>query len=279
MVNTPSTEAILRYFNSLEEAYNMAMDMLLHVSEEDVEKYSLSEKVKEQRIKSNVFTKKNSMCKIGKQILNRNLPFDKESYNSIKKETHSKAPIWDNMNKYFNSLDEFKELSEVYNHSVKSVEIIELESPIPMYDISVEKYHNFIVDIYDNCNTKSSKLFGGVDLHNSDRDSDGEHICTLLLTFMYRFMRPLIEQGHVYCACPPLYKVKYLKDERYLYSKKELDEFLKKKDMKNVHIQRYKGLGEMMPQQLYDTTMDSKKRMLKQVTIDDVQLADEVFTL
>lgn len=117
----------------------------------------------------------------------------------------------------------------------------------------------------------------------TDADVDGAHITTLLLTFLYRYMRPLIEEGYVYMACPPLYKVSWGKKFEYVYSDQEKDELTNRvrkenpdKDMK-FEIQRYKGLGEMNPDQLWETTMDPSTRMLWQVTVGEAALADKVF--
>ena len=111
----------------------------------------------------------------------------------------------------------------------------------------------------------------------TDADVDGSHIRILLLTFFFRFMRPLIEKGHVYAAQPPLYKLTRGKDELYFYSDEELEANLNEFGRKGITLQRYKGLGEMTAQQLWDTTMNPENRVLLQVTMKDAIEADAVF--
>jgi len=112
----------------------------------------------------------------------------------------------------------------------------------------------------------------------TDADVDGQHIRTLLLTFFYRYVPELIENGNVYVAVSPLYRLRWKGKDWYVYSDEELDKDLKKTGG-NPEVQRFKGLGEMNPEQLWETTMDPKKRILKKITVDDAVRADEVFTM
>ncbi|MDD5222200.1 MAG: toprim domain-containing protein, partial [Patescibacteria group bacterium] len=180
------------------------------------------------------------------------------------------------------------------NQELKSL-IIALGTNIgEQFDITKLRYHKIII--------------------MSDADVDGMHIRTLLLTFFYRYMPQLIENNYLYIAQPPLYRINYNREIKYFYSDEEKDNFLesvsghkksvaatkkiakgfvvqkigetaqpeqeeKKEVEAGVNIQRYKGLGEMNPEELFTTTMDYNKRTLKQVAIDDISLADEVFDI
>lgn len=126
------------------------------------------------------------------------------------------------------------------------------------------------------------KLRYGKIIIMADADVDGSHIRTLLLTFFFRYMRPLIEEGHVYIAQPPLYKITKGKKVRYAYSDLERDELLAEmypEGTQKSDVQRYKGLGEMNPDQLWETTMDPERRIMLRVNLEDAASADEVFTI
>ncbi|NLA08105.1 MAG: DNA topoisomerase IV subunit B, partial [Parcubacteria group bacterium] len=145
------------------------------------------------------------------------------------------------------------------SQEVKSI-IIALGTAIAdEFDIEKLRYHKIII--------------------MTDADVDGAHICSLLLTLFFRFLPEVIERGNLYIAQPPLYRIQKGKEKYYAYNDKEKEEILKKLGNEGVGIQRYKGLGEMNPEQLWETTMDPKTRILKQVTISDAEEADKLFTI
>ena len=161
----------------------------------------------------------------------------------------------------------FKEDAETNGNNGKSEEQeIEENGDIEnTFDLSKLRYHKVII--------------------MCDADVDGYHIETLLLTFFFRFMRPLIDEGHLYIAVPPLYKVSYKKTKEYVLSEKEKEDLTndimtkyKLKDTKNIKTQRYKGLGEMNPEELYDTTMNKDTRILRRIVYDDFIESDLIFT-
>lgn len=147
--------------------------------------------------------------------------------------------------------------------------------------VTSEKFKNLIIaigagigDLYN-----PEKLRYGKIIIMSDADIDGSHIMTLYLTFFFRHMKPLIENGHIYVAVPPLYKASWGKNKKYLFTDSERDKFMKENSDKKIITQRFKGLGEMNSEELWETTMNPKTRRLKQVTVSDATRADQVFNV
>ncbi|MGM0684483.1 MAG: LAGLIDADG family homing endonuclease, partial [Halobacteriota archaeon] len=170
---------------------------------------------------------------------------------------------WDN-----HGTRKYRDISEdLVGLEVRRIEEVE-PSGRYVYDFSVETDENFIAGM------------GGLCAHNTDADVDGAHIRTLLLTLLYRHMKPLLEAGYVYAAQPPLYRVRYRGETYDAMTEAERDRIVEEKcDGNPDQVQRFKGLGEMNPDQLWDTTMDPENRILKQINIDDAAAADRMFNV
>jgi len=167
-------------------------------------------------------------------------------------------PLWGKMLNV-----EKSRIDKVYNNEKLLPVITALGANIgPEFDLTKLRYHKVII--------------------MADADVDGSHIRMLILTFFYRYMRPLIENGHVYLAQPPLYKIEKGKEEFYAYDDKELEKIIAEKGWKKTdssfNMQRFKGLGEMNPEQLWSTTMNPETRTILRVELENAVTANEVFS-
>jgi DNA gyrase subunit B len=207
-----------------------------------------------------------SLTLCGKEQLDRIRPVWKQHANAGKIESYLQQKTRD------------KQAFVPISTDLMGLEVISAEEIEPIgeyvYDFSVEQDENFICGV------------GGLCAHNTDADVDGSHIRTLLLTFFFRHMYPLIQNGHLYIAQPPIFRIQHGKEVEYLYNEAGVSEseilsraLHRYPDPDKLKISRYKGLGEMNPDQLWETTMDPARRTLLQVTIEDAVEADSVFDM
>lgn len=211
----------------------------------------------------NVKTKKHGMAKIGRIVLDRGLELNEKNYMDVRLELGSiRVPKFSSISKYYRDYSEFKECCEHYNHKIASKRLIKLDEKIPVYDFTVDKYHNFC-------------LGGGCQIiaHQCDADTDGLHITNLLLAFFIKYMPDLIKNGHVYTIDAPLFLANGANDRVYGNSRNEVEAKMKKRGCKQYTITRLKGWGECDAEDLATLCISPKTRKLVQVKFDDTTVA------
>lgn len=261
--STIKLTAILKKFGTF-DAYASAVENHLANADDDTKARieSLRNSAKDtlqNRRSGNVLTKKNSMARIGKLIFDRGLEFNSANYSKIRKELGAvRTPLFDRYDKYYDSYENFREYCQNYNHKIISKRLIKLDSPAPVYDLTVDKYHNFV-------------LGGGsqIVVHNCDADVDGLHITNLVLAFLIKYMPDLIKNGHVYTIDAPLFLANGANDRVYGNSRNEVEQKMKKLGCKQFTITRLKGWGECDAEDLSTLCISPKTRKLIQMKWDD----------
>lgn len=264
--STIKLTTILHTFGSF-ESYTSAVENYLVNADADTNARirTLRDRAKDtiqNRRSGNVFTKKNSMARIGKLIFDRGLDFNETNYSKIRSELGAiRTPLFDRYSKYYSSYEDFSEYSKNYNHKILSKKSIKLDSPVPVYDLTVEKYHNFV-------------LGGGSQIvaHNCDSDSDGSHIVNLILAFLIKYMPDLIKNGHVYTIDAPLFVANGSNYRAYGNTRNEVEKKMKEAKCKQYTITRMKGWGECNADDLATLCISPKTRKLIQMKYDDKTL-------
>ena len=259
----PDIKMINNLFGNFDNYKNIVLDNINKCANDALnellnKKYDVNH-IKETRIKSNVFTKKNGMAKIGKTVYEKGLELNEENYMAVRKELGSvRVPIYKNLTNYFENEEQFKEYCKNFNHKIVSKKIIHFDEKIPVYDLSVENYNNFV-------------LGGGsqIVVHNCDADTDGQHIANLCTAFFVNYMPDLIKNGHLYIIDAPLFVATGAKTKAYGMTRKEIDNKMKELKCSDYTITRLKGWGECSPEQLSELCLNPKSRKLIQVKWTD----------
>lgn len=258
--------AILKNFGTF-ESYVSAVENHLANADDDTKARieslrTIAKDTLQNRKSGNVFTKKNSMARIGKLIFDRGLEFNSVNYSKIREELGAiRTPLFDRYNRYYDSYDNFREYCKNYNHKIVSKKSIKLDSLVPVYDLTVEKYHNFV-------------LGGGsqIVVHNCDSDSDGSHIVNLILSFLIKYMPDLIKNGHVYTIDAPLFVANGANCRAYGNTRNEVEKKMREAKCKQYTITRMKGWGECNADDLATLCISPKTRKLIQMKYDEKTL-------
>lgn len=261
MIGCPKFNQALSYYSSIDELIEIATKRLDEVSIEKFEQIRLS-KLKSKSPEARRNKTRTSIAKVIHLVLEKGLELNAENYQAARVRSD---PKFENITKFFDTMEEAIEAGKNYNHSVKEVRIEELEDEIPVYDITIDKYHNFILP----CGHEQF-ISSGVCVHNSDSDPDGYQISSLVISIFVNLLPAIVKAGMLYVIQPPLYGWTDKQGQHYSNNLNDVT------NLSTLH--RYKGLGEFDAEELYEVCVKHPVNLLQVQYPEDINLFNEVMT-